>query len=202
MKRAALLFLLCLVVAPAFAADRVPRDALRYERDLIRNAHALWGIDAPVATFAGQIHQESRWNPQARSIYANGLAQFTPDTADWISGAYAKDLGDNQPFNPAWALRALVRYDKHLWDRLAGRTDCDRMAFVLSAYNGGAGWVTRDKKLAAARSADPLVWFGAVERFNAGRSAAAFSENRGYPRVILTRWQRLYALWGPQVVCA
>ena len=40
-----------------------------------------------------------------------------------------------------------MTYDKYLWDRLAAKnaqkkvlTPCDRMAFALSAYNGGMGW--------------------------------------------------------------
>lgn len=200
MRALARFAVLLFVVAPAFAVDVIPREALRYERDLIRNARALWGIDAPIATFAGQIHQESAWRANAKSIYAGGLAQFTPDTANWISGAYSRDLGDNQPFNPTWALRALVIYDKHLWDRVAARAQCDRMAFVLSGYNGGPGWVDRDKKLAASRGADPLRWFGNVE-LHSGRSLAAFKENRDYPRKILLRWQPLYVLWGPGVLC-
>lgn len=54
---------------------------------------------------------------------------------------------------------------------------------TLSAYNGGLGWVWRDQKLAASQGADSARWFDQVERYNAGRHAAAFRENRGYPRL-------------------
>lgn len=76
--------------------------------------------------------------------------------------------------------------------------DCQRMAMALAAYNGGLGWVQRDKGLAKARGADPLIWWDQVERFNAGRSSAAFRENRGYPRRILRSLEPLYlsAGWG------
>lgn len=181
----------------AHAGD-VPRDAQRHQRDLIRNARLVWGMDAPVATFAAQIHQESRWRADAVSqVGAQGMAQFMPATTRWIAGAYPP-LADAQPNNPVWALRALVTYDRHLWDRLQAAGPCDRMAMALSGYNGGLGWVWRDQKLTAAQGGDPARWFDQVERFNAGRHAAAFKENRGYPRLILKKHEPAYiaAGWG------
>ena len=120
-----------------------------------------------------------------------------PATADWIAEAYPA-LADQQPFNPGWGLRALVTYDRHLWERVKASSECDRMAMTLSAYNGGLGWVWRDQKLATANGADSSRWFGQVERFNAGRHAAAFKENRGYPRLILLTYEPRYiaAGWG------
>jgi soluble lytic murein transglycosylase-like protein len=177
-----------------------PREAQRYQRDLTRNARLVWGLDAPVATFAAQIHQESGWRANARSpVGAEGMAQFMPGTSTWISGAYP--LGTPEPYNPSWALRALVTYDRHLWDRIKAADSCSRMAMTLSGYNGGLGWVYRDQQLAARSQLDRGRWFGNVERVNAGRSAAAFRENRGYPRNILLRWQPTYANWGGGVAC-
>lgn len=181
------------------SASGIPPGASQYRPDLTREAQYAWGINAPVAAFAGQIHQESGWRKTARSAYASGLAQFTPDTAQWISGAYPS-LADNQPLNPAWALRALVTYDLHLWKRTAAAAPCDHMAFVLSAYNGGLGWVSRDQRMAETAGADPERWFGNVERYSR-RSAEATRENRDYPRKILLRWQPLYASWGPGIPC-
>jgi soluble lytic murein transglycosylase-like protein len=163
-------------------------------------ARATWGLNAPVATFAAQVHQESGWRPDARSRFAGGLAQFTPDTAEWISQAYAGELGANQPFNPAWALRALVRYDLHLWALIRAVSDCDRMAMALAAYNGGLGWVQRDQRLAVAAGADPMRWWGHVERHTA-RADWAREENRGYPRRILLQLQPRYKAWGLGVLC-
>lgn len=210
----ALVLLLASCVPDVAHADSIPHAALRYRADLTRNARLIWGLDAPVATFAGQIHQESGWRPEAESKYAAGLAQFTPDTAKWICGAYpalsrgqgpeARDQGPAcDVFNPAWAIRALVTYDKHLWQRIAARDDCNRMAMTLSAYNGGFGWLTRDIRAASAAGADPLTWFGSVEQFNAGRALWAVRENRAYPKSILRRWSPLYAArgWGLSV-CA
>nr|NMN90194.1 putative soluble lytic transglycosylase fused to an ABC-type amino acid-binding protein [Brenneria salicis ATCC 15712 = DSM 30166]RBP62183.1 transglycosylase-like protein with SLT domain [Brenneria salicis ATCC 15712 = DSM 30166] len=178
----------------------IPTDARRYQSELTRNARTVWGLDAPVATFAAQIHQESTWKTNARSpVGAVGLAQFMPATSKWIAGIYPTELGANQPYNPAWAMRALVRYNLWHWQRVsATASDCDRMAFTLSAYNGGLGWVQRDRKLAATGGLDNSRYWDQVERVNAGRSAANFRENRGYPDRIIHRWQPLYvdAGWG------
>lgn len=181
----------------AQAADTIPRDCLKYRRDLVRNAREVFGMNAPVATLAAQVRQESGCRPDAKSAYAEGLTQFTPDTASWISGLYP-ELAGAQPLNPAWALRAQARYMKRLADRAGGETDCDNWWFALWGYNGGEGWVQRDKRHAAAAGANPRRHVD-VEPFNAGRAPAMFRENRGYPAVIIGRWQPLFidAGWGP-----
>ncbi|CAI2420059.1 transglycosylase SLT domain-containing protein [Serratia liquefaciens] len=183
-------------------AAELPADARQYQRELTRNARVVWGLDAPVATFAAQIHQESTWRTNAKSpVGALGLAQFMPATSGWIAGIYPKTLGDNQPLNPAWAMRALVTYDRWHYDRITAATECDRWAYVLSAYNGGLGWVQRDRKLAASRGLEPGRYWKVVENVNAGRSSANFRENRGYPVRIIYSWQPLYerAGWGSGV---
>jgi soluble lytic murein transglycosylase-like protein len=180
-------------------ASEIPRAAQQYHRPLVANARAVWGLNAPVATFAGQIHQESGWRPDARSPYAGGLAQFTPSTAEWIGGVFP-DLAERQPFNPGWALRALVRYDRYLWERNPASSACDRMAFALAAYNGGEGWLRREQRIAQAAGAAPDRWFGAVA-LRCARAEWACAENRAYPAVILMRHQRLYAAWGPMTAC-
>lgn len=177
-----------------------PREAERYRRELVGAARAAWGMGAPVATFAAQVHQESAWRPDARSRYASGLAQFTPDTADWISDAYARELGANQPLNPAWALRALVRYDLHLWDRIRAVSDCDRMAMTLSAYNGGLGWLQRDQRFAESAGYDPARWWRNVEWYTQ-RANWAREENRNYPQRILVQLQPRYTTWGSGTPC-
>lgn len=182
-------------LSPANAAEP-PAAAKPYRAEVIRTARVVWGMDAPVADFAGQFQQESGWNPAARSpVGAQGMAQFMPSTADWISQQFPA-LREREPFNPSWAIRALVQYDQWLWQRVSGRDNCQRMAFALSAYNGGLGWVNRDKKLATQRGLDAGVWFDAVATVNAGRSAANWRENRGYPQRILYQNAPRYLSWG------
>ena len=204
-RRVFMFFALCIALLfsithcqPA-AAEVIPNAAKQHRSTLIRSAHMAWGLDAPIATFAAQVHQESRWNSAAKSpVGAQGIAQFMPGTAVWIAEVYPDTLAAPQPYNPGWALRALVQYDKWLFKRNQASTQCDRWAMILSAYNGGQGWVNRDRRLALASGADELAWFNAIEKFNAGRSAANFKENRHYPRAILFKWEPLYlrAGWG------
>jgi membrane-bound lytic murein transglycosylase MltF len=101
------------------------------------------------------------------------------------------------PFSASWSIRAMIVYDKWIWNRVRAASDCDRWAFTLSAYNGGLGWVQRDQRLTASKGMDPLRWDD-VAQVNAGRSAANFKENRGYPVRILDRWGPIYqaAGWG------
>lgn len=177
-------------------AAQPPQAALQYRDDLIRNARLEWGLSAPVADFAAQLHQESGWRSGAVSpVGAQGLAQFMPTTADWIS-QLVPELNSREPFNPAWAIRALVSYDRWLWQRISAANNCERMAMTLSGYNGGLGWVRRDKRLASQQGLDSARWFGHVATVNAGRSAANWRENRHYPQRILRELAPRYLTWG------
>lgn len=197
----ALLFLAALA-APLPAADQIPDSAQRYRRMLIQAAQAEFGLAAPLSLLAGQIHQESAWRPEARSKFASGLAQFTPDTASWIARRYPS-LGSANPLSPKWALAAQSRYNRHLYEGVLGASsECDRWAFVLSGYNGGPGWVLRDRSLAGLNGADSARWWGHAE-FHSRRAAWAFIENRGYVKKIVYRWQPLYygQGWGGLFIC-
>lgn len=179
----------------------IPHEAQRYQRDLTRNARLVWGLDAPVATFAAQIHQESAWRAETVSpVGAQGMAQFMPATAKWISGAYPSLLG-SQPNNPVWAMRALATYDKHLYDRLkVAGNECNRMWASLRSYNGGEGHWRKEAKLAADQSDRATV---DAQCGKASRSIKHCPENLGYPRRIIQAIQPRYvkAGWG-KGVCA
>lgn len=181
------------------AADTIPSAAERHRATLVRSAHYVLGMDAPIATLAAQVHQESTWRADATSrAGAQGISQFMPATAQWMSEVYPHSLGDAQPYNPAWALRAMVQYNAYLLKRNQGDSPCEQWAMALAAYNGGQGWVNRDRRLALASGASELVWFDSIEKFDAGRSASNFKENRHYPRVILLRLEPMYVRngWG------
>lgn len=198
-RAAGALLIAAAIVLSSDAGAQIPPDAARYKRDLIRNARLEWGLDAPTATFAAQIHQESGWRADATShAGAQGIAQFMPATAKWLAGLYAH-LGADDPLNPAWAIRAMVRYDRYLFDEVRGLTHCERMAKTLAAYNGGLGNLQSEERVAAARGLDTSLWFGGVEHADAGRrSPANWQENRGYPRRILHDLEPRYrtAGWG------
>lgn len=197
LARGCLYLLLGGVASESVFAQVPPPQAARYRADLVRQARLVWGMSAPIAALGAQVQQESGWKPSAKSAFAGGLAQFTPATAEWISGAYPEELGENQPFNPSWALRALARYDKHLWDRQPKfASDCDRMAFALSDYNGGAGWRARRQQ----RSPQPAS-YAITSRINPGIRPEFQRENEEYARRILLHWQPFYLLWGTGIDC-
>ena len=192
--------LACVVMLlPILVRADVPDAAQPWKRELTRQARLEWGLDAPVATIAAQIEQESAFDPQAQSAAgAEGLAQFMPATAAWISGAYPA-LAANEPSNPIWALRAVATYDHYLWERVNAIDPCNRFAKVLSSYNGGENWLHKDEALAASKGLWPEYWWDSVETVNAGRAIAFWRENRGYPRRILRTLEPEYvdAGWGP-----
>lgn len=188
-----LLILTPLILVPYLAEADIPILARKLKPLVIREVRYIWGKEQDVSYFMAQIHQESGWDMRAESIRgAKGLAQFMPSTARWISELYPSVLGKNNPFDPHWAIRALVRYDRWLYERanFAGE-EIERWGFLLSGYNGGWGWVIRDRIYAQERGADKNRWFGHVERYSR-RNITAFKENRSYPMAILFRWRRLY----------
>lgn len=187
------------------ATPQIPREALQHRLALKREAQRVWGLSAPVATFAAQIQQESRWRPDARSpVGAVGLAQFMPATALWMGDIDAqlrsasRAAAVQQATNPTWAIRALVQYNHWLHARIKAQDACERMAFTLSAYNGGLGWVYKRQQ----RSAQPGVCLGATCDINPGITAANQKENEHYPQVIIRRFEPLYAAWGAGSSCS
>ncbi|HET8686554.1 MAG TPA: transglycosylase SLT domain-containing protein [Methanosarcina sp.] len=186
----------------AAGSSYIPREAYRYNSYFIRQARFEYGMDAPIAMLASQVHQESAWNLRARSLYANGLAEFTPDTEKWIINLFP-DIGNQGAMDPHWSIRALMRYDHRLLNQVKGKDDCSDWAFALSAYNGGLGWVYKDQKLTASKGKDPLVWWNNVELYSA-RAPQFVKENRGYPERIIHKHQPYYlkdGRWGTEKVC-
>lgn len=176
---------------------QVPAAAKQHRNALTREAKRVWGMQAPVPLFAAQIHQESRWRSNATSpVGAVGLAQFMPKTAEWmefIEPSLTQYIGKSN--NPRWAMRALVTYDRWLYDRIKAANECERIAFALSAYNGGLGWVYKRQYL----SSQPSVCLHATCAINPGIHPANQRENQHYPLVIIKQHQPIYASWGREV---
>lgn len=177
-------------VGTACAAESIPRDCERHRRDLTREARAVWGLGAPVTTFAASLEQESLCRAGSISrAGAEGAAQIMPATGRWLSQIYP-ELGPPDPFAPRWAIRAMVRYDRFHWERLTGADDCQRMAKTRASYNQGLGWTRRQEFATPAPKRDR--WFGGVEDFNPGKSDSAYNETRDYVRQIILRRERKY----------
>jgi len=176
---------------------QVPTAANAHKRTLQRVAQSEWGLGAPVAVFAAQVHQESAWRPDAVShVGARGLAQFMPTTATWWCDANGLSAAQCQPHNTTWALRALVGYDKWLYERAPARyTEFDRMWVALRAYNGGLGHWQREA--ASTGLAQPTRVQVDTACGRAKRAPVHCRENLGYPNRILLVLQPRYATWGP-----
>lgn len=181
----------------AAAPPSPPPAAARYRLTLRRAAHTAWGLDAPVAALAAQVHQESAWNPRAVSrAGARGLAQFMPATATWWCQRTGTAAADCLPHNPTWALRAMVGYDRFLFERAPTYLHAfDRYWLALRAYNGGEAHVRAE----AAASGRPLPSRAQIDAAcgKARRAPVHCAENLAYPRRILLDLQPRYAGWGP-----
>ena len=184
--------LILLVPMTASAHDEIPRTALKWRSTIVREVRYWWGMEEPRDTFAGQIHQESRFNEAARSpVGAQGLAQFMPGTATWIANLYPADLQPADAYDAKWAIRALVKYDKWIYGRFGDVPDRrERWGMSLASYNAGSGWIAKERKIAR----DSSRWYGSVEDACL-RRASACAESRGYARNIWFKWRPLYRAW-------
>lgn len=160
--------------------------AAKYRAQLTREVHATWGLKGDVAVFSAQITQESGWNPNAKSsVGAMGLGQVMPATAVWLSKTYPKDLAQPSPYDAGWNIRALVKYDFWLYQRLGTYQEGsqNRIAASLASYNAGLGWILKASKNAA--GCDKSLWWDCAENTVDARTAANRKQSRDYPRRIL-----------------
>ncbi len=202
----ALLSILLAVSAPA-----IPERAVLYLPVLREQIRAVWpGLSMPAA-LAGQVEQETCpsvthkkcWNPRAelktKREYGFGLGQVTV-TKRFNNFEEVKKLDAKlrswkweERYDPARQLRALVVMDRAAYHRLGFAANAyERLAFMLSAYNGGLGGVMQDRRLSLSAGVNPDKWFDNVERFSYksktkahGYGQSFFEINRGYVRNIL-----------------
>ncbi len=188
-----LFFALWLLSKCSYGADLCQQ----YRPTLVREAQAVYGLRAPIPMFAGQMRQESSCRADVTAWdNGRGLAQFMDGTTKQITQSYP-DLGPADPYNPKWAIRALVRYDGWIFDRVKGDTACDRWAATLKGYNAGPGYVQQAQRV----SPQPGVWFGVTEHVKTRQSPQNFEYSRTYPRKIIFTHQPRFAAWG-QSICS
>ncbi|MGA7438597.1 MAG: transglycosylase SLT domain-containing protein [Luteibacter sp.] len=192
-------------IAPVHAATppSIPEASAMYRRWVEQAVAEEWGVEGSSARLAAQIHQESSWNPKARSpVGAEGLAQFMPSTAKWITTEFPKTLGTFDPWDPQQAALAAAVYDAWLVRRNPGRTECDTWSFALSAYNGGERQLHKEQALALSRGKAADVWQGHVADART-RSLGAWRENRAYVARILLLLEPAYldAGWSGRKGC-
>lgn len=194
--------LLLAVLLSSVARADAPIEAWEYREDMLESAWEVFGLNAPTATLAAQIHQESAWRLKAKSwAGAEGFAQFMPTTAKDMAERFPEFCAPADPYDPQWAFRCRDRYLQSLkvYNRGAGLTECDTWAFKLRAYNGGGKWTSRDRNLARDNGVNPDDW-KAVTPFNSGRKHSAWKENTEYPRRIYLL-ETFYTEWGRGLGC-
>lgn len=180
-------------------AVRIPPASALYRHRVEQAVARAWGVQGSAALLAAKLHQESGWRHAVSSpAGAQGIAQFMPATARWM-GEVFPDLAGFDPFEPQQAIMAAALYDKHLFDLVirfgpTPMTRCSRLVFMQRAYNGGMGWLNRERRLAKASGADPNDW-RAVEPFRV-RAGWAHRENTQYPRRILLTLEPAYLAAG------
>jgi hypothetical protein len=185
----------------------------------VRQAQLEIWPDAPMPSFlAAQIEQESCislrhsrcWNTRAQlktsREFGFGLGQTTiayrPDGSvrfnkqAELRDTYASLRGwtDDKRFDAHYQITAIVEMDRGIYSRILNVSDTtERLAFTLSAYNGGESGVRQDRLLCRnTPGCNPNLWFKHVEhhslktrKVNPGYGKSAFEINREYPRNVL-----------------
>lgn len=143
---------------------------------------------------AGQVTQESLCNPVAKSkVGAAGIMQIMPGTAKDIERACK--LPGFDVFNPKQAVQGGICYNNIVRRIVRPMDNASELDVVmLRAYNGGAGYILRERKRAIlnniyAFDADNLPQF--CTNF---RSISSCRENTSYP-VHIRKKQRQYSHW-------
>ncbi len=126
-----------------------------YDR-LFRKYAELYNFDWRL--LAAQAYQESRFDPEARSLAgAVGLFQVLPRTA--------RELGFQKLDTAEDSAHAGIKHLARLAERLETTLPLQqRMRFALAAYNAGWGHLADARQLARAKALDPDKWFKNVER--------------------------------------
>lgn len=179
---------------------RIPQEAQKYRRPIIKAWQYYFGLDETPATAFAQIHQESRFKAGAQSpVGAEGLAQFMPTTSQWIAALLPPDVRDSCPVksgcpeDPTWAINALSNFDRRLFNVYKIATGDEQWGFALAAYNAGQGSIDRERTHCT-RPCDSFKWFRNVENVCTRRKEAC-QESKGYATIILRTWKPLYVTW-------
>ncbi|QUM75871.1 transporter substrate-binding domain-containing protein [Moritella sp. 24] len=125
--------------------------------DIVKKYASLYDFDWRL--LVSQMHQESRFNPTAKSMAgAKGLFQLMPRTA--------KELGIPDVHIPEQGIKAGVLYMNWVRERMRkDKVQEDELIwFTLASYNAGAGHVRDAIRLAKKKGLRGDVWFDNVEK--------------------------------------
>lgn len=201
-------------------ADGYVQKFLPYKAMLLREIDRTWPDLSSKEIIPAQIQKEtcpsakSRmcWSPYAElktsREYGFGLGQLTI-TSRFDNFKEAKKLDPSlrswtweNRYLPEYQVRTLLLMNRFNYSRVAWAQDAhSRMAFTLSAYNGGLGGVLSDRTICAnTPGCNPAVWFGNVELTSRKSKVAAkgyglsfFQVNRQYVAHIMGTFRSRYA---------
>ncbi len=152
-------------------SDGIPPEYLPLIVEAANNAGCA---EVSPAVLAAQLHQESGFNPNARSgVGAMGIAQFMPET--WAIH------GHGDVWNPADAIPAAARYDCAVAAATAS-VSADPREKMLAAYNAGPGAVlayagvppyTETRNYVRTILAQVQVYGDAIDAINGGTVSAS-----------------------------
>lgn len=192
--------------------QNIPKNAIEYLPLLNKVIDETWPDLSMRSLTASQVEQETCislthskcWNPKAElktsREYGFGFGQIT--ITDKFNNfeeikKMDKSLIDwkwEDRYNPYRQLKALIVYDKFIYNKVIGaHSDYDRLAFTLAAYNGGLGGLTQDRQLCKLQNnCDSSKWFSNVEKTSnkskvksSGYGKSFFEINREYVSNIL-----------------
>lgn len=184
---------IALVILRGKSADAsiIPQRSLQYIPILVEEHSRIWPT-SDICVIAEQITHESAWKTTATrkeksGVISYGLLQVLDRTMAEMQTKHQILMGLEpvQMLQARWGLRAGILYDKDMWKLVYfAKNPIDRYAFMLASYNGGYGWVQRDRKLTVEKGYNRDLWFNNVELFST-RSQWAFGINRKYVSSIL-----------------
>ena len=226
MKKLVLIFLL--FSCGSFAAP-LPPNAIKYLPVLKKVQMEEWASMVSPPILASQIEQETCislkhpkcWSPASElktsREHGIGIAQFTiaynADGSERFNKFAEVAILDKRLsswregknlFDPYLQILGFVKYEKKVYDttKFPTANDREKMAFILSEYNGGS--TLKDRKLCAStQGCDSTRWFDNVEKYSfkqktkvQGYGQSFFEINRGYVRnVLIIRINKYLPVW-------
>lgn len=138
----------------------------------------------------GQIEQESGCDAGITAFDGGmGLGQFMPSTAEWIHEKEdaLKEFPLN-PYDPKWAIRALILYDRWCYDN----TLCKGWYYAFRAYNGGLGILNREIRLAQSCDKETVKSFCSrkIIKLKNGKTLNMCDVNISYPERIFQKSEK------------
>lgn len=223
----ALLVAASISIIAAAATVVIPTNAKQHLPELKVAIQKNWPDLSKPSIMGGQIEQESCislthkrcWNSQVElktsREYGFGLGQITiaydklgkvrfdnfQEAKKQFPTALSGWKWENR-FDASYQMTTMILMDKNLYNRSRTLTphEDDKLAFMLSAYNGGFGGLLQDRKLCqATKGCDGSKWFGNIELYSfksktkvKGYGESAYDINRGYVKQVLNQRRQKY----------